>query len=165
MDQVDRIEDLSEAECLRLLSTVPIGRVVYTAHALLRVVPVAFQVEADGRLLLALLPDDAVARALDGTVAAFQADRLDERNRTGWSVVLHGPAEVVREPRARAALLRSGPRLWLPEPQPMFVRLTAELVTGRRLRPLAPADPVTADPVTDDPATADPVPHGQVTGR
>ncbi|MDH6139690.1 MULTISPECIES: pyridoxamine 5'-phosphate oxidase family protein [Kitasatospora] len=133
MDRVDRIEDLGEAECLRLLSTVPIGRVVYTEHALLRVVPVEFQLEADGRLLLALVPDGAAARALHGAVTVFQADRLDEASRTGWSVVVHGRAEVVRDPAVHARLLRTGPRPWASTAEPLFVRLTTDLVTGRRL--------------------------------
>ncbi|MCX4745249.1 pyridoxamine 5'-phosphate oxidase family protein [Kitasatospora sp. NBC_01287] len=134
MDRVDRIEDLSEAECLRLLSTVPIGRVVYTEHALLRVLPVPFHLGADGRLALAMLPGGSPARALDGTVAAFQADHLDEAARTGWSVLVHGPAALVRDREQHAELLRTGPRLWLAGQEPMFVRLTAELVSGRRLR-------------------------------
>ncbi|WP_327065815.1 pyridoxamine 5'-phosphate oxidase family protein [Kitasatospora sp. NBC_01302] len=133
MDRVDRIEDLSEAECLRLLSTVPIGRVVYTEHALLRVLPVAFQLDTDGRLLLGLPQDGQLARALDGTVAAFQADRLHEATRTGWSVVVHGQAEVVRDPARHAALLHGGPLPWVAGREPLFVTLTAELVTGHRL--------------------------------
>ncbi|GAB2720804.1 pyridoxamine 5'-phosphate oxidase family protein [Kitasatospora kifunensis] len=135
MDRVDRIEELGEAECLRLLSTVPIGRVVYTEHALLRVLPVTFELGANRCLVLALLPDSHLARALDGTVAAFQAEQLDEARRTGWSVVVHGQAEVVRDPARHTALLRSGPRPWVTELEPMFVTLTAELVTGRRLLP------------------------------
>ncbi|MFE0462789.1 pyridoxamine 5'-phosphate oxidase family protein [Kitasatospora sp. NPDC058965] len=148
MDQVDRIEELGEAECLRLLSTVPIGRVVYTEHALLRVVPVPFRVERDGRLVLVLLPGSPVLRLLDGMVCAFQVDRLDEGSRSGWSVVAHGTAEVVRDPADLAELLRTGPHSWIPERAPVFVRLSTELFTGRRLRPLG-----------------DPPPHGQVTGE
>ncbi|GAA1947507.1 pyridoxamine 5'-phosphate oxidase family protein [Kitasatospora viridis] len=151
MDRVDRIEELSEAECLRLLSTVPIGRVVYTEHALLRVVPVPFRVEADRRLLLVLPPDPVAARTLHGAVAAFQADRLDAPRRAGWSVVLHGRAEVVREPVAPAEL----PRPWLEGAEPLVVRLTAELVTGRRLSRKGTAAPaphaVTGAPREPDP--------------
>ncbi|MFE9425478.1 pyridoxamine 5'-phosphate oxidase family protein [Kitasatospora sp. NPDC006697] len=136
MDRVDRIEELSEAECFRLLSTVPIGRVVYTEHALLRVLPVPFRVEPDGRLLLVLVPDGAAARTLHGTVAAFQADRLDPEQRSGWSVVVHGRAEVLREPADPGGL----PRPWVDGPAPLLVRLDAELATGRRLHP-EPAHP------------------------
>ncbi|MDH6119893.1 pyridoxamine 5'-phosphate oxidase family protein [Kitasatospora sp. GAS204B] len=154
MDLVDRIEDLSEAECLRLLSTVPIGRVVYTEHALLRVLPVPFTLNPDGRLVLAMLPGTSLARALDGTVAAFQADHLDAPNRTGWSVVVHGPAELVRDAERQAALVRSGPRLWVTGQEPMFVLLSAELVSGRRLPPPdAPPQPTRSAPPLPAPSS------------
>lgn len=135
MDQEDRIEELSEAECLRLLGTVPVGRVVYTAHALPAVLPVAFEVAPDGRLVLALLPGSGLSRALDGTVAAFQADRLDTASRSGWSVLAHGHTVVVRDPEEYRCLLRSGPRAWATDREPMFVRFTPELLSGRRLLP------------------------------
>jgi hypothetical protein len=112
---------------------------VYTEHALLRVVPVEFQVEAGGRLLLGLVPDDTAARALHGAVTAFEADRLERAGRTGWSVVVHGRAEVVRDPAEHTRLLRTGPRLWASPAEPLFVRLTADLVTGRRLHGPVPA--------------------------
>ncbi|WP_051966463.1 pyridoxamine 5'-phosphate oxidase family protein [Kitasatospora mediocidica] len=131
----DRIETLSEAECLRLLATVPLGRVVYTAHALPGVLPVAFRVEPDGRLVLALLPGGTLSRALDGTVTAFQADDVDVAAGHGWSVTVHGHTAVVRDPRTYWELLRSGPKPWVPEPEPMFVVLTPELVVGQRLSP------------------------------
>ncbi|MFI6443857.1 pyridoxamine 5'-phosphate oxidase family protein [Kitasatospora sp. NPDC050543] len=128
-----RVETLSEAECLHLLATVPVGRVVYTAHALPAVLPVAFEVDADGRLLLALRRGGTVSRALDDTVAAFQADRLDPASRTGWSVLVRGRAEVVTDPVLHERLLRQGPRCWVGEAEPMFVAITPELVTGRLL--------------------------------
>ncbi|MFI9272698.1 pyridoxamine 5'-phosphate oxidase family protein [Kitasatospora sp. NPDC052896] len=131
MDHPDRIEDLSEADCLRLLATVPIGRVVYTEHALPAVLPVVFRLDPDGRLVLALLPDPGRSRALDGTVIAFQADHLDAAGGTGWSVLAHGRAEVLRDPARRHALLSTGPRLWLTEREPMFVLFTPELLAGR----------------------------------
>lgn len=135
MDRDDRVEDLSEAECLRLLGTVPLGRVVYTEHALPAVLPVAFRVAADGRLVLALRTGTRVARALDGTVAAFQVDDFDRAGRCGWSVLVHGRAEVVRDAGERAALHSGGLRPWIPEPGPEYVAISPELVSGRRVRP------------------------------
>jgi nitroimidazol reductase NimA-like FMN-containing flavoprotein (pyridoxamine 5'-phosphate oxidase superfamily) len=147
MEYEDPVDELSEAECRRLLATVPVGRVVYTEHALPAVLPVAFEVAADGRLVLRA--DGAAARALDGTVAAFQTDRLDPATRTGWSVLVHGRAEVVREEPAHAGRCGDGrcgdgrcgdgPRPG--GPRPVYVTLTPELVGGRRLRAApGPAD-------------------------
>jgi nitroimidazol reductase NimA-like FMN-containing flavoprotein (pyridoxamine 5'-phosphate oxidase superfamily) len=135
MDRDNRVDTLSEAQCLRLLRTVPVGRVVYTEHALPAVLPVAFAVRADDRLVLALREGSTVTRALDGTVAAFQADQLDPATRTGWSVLVHGRAEVVRDPALHEHLLRTGPRPWVDGQPQLFVLLTPELVSGRRLLP------------------------------
>ncbi|MFJ1751374.1 pyridoxamine 5'-phosphate oxidase family protein [Kitasatospora sp. NPDC088134] len=135
MDRDDRMETLSEAECLRLLGTVPLGRVVYTEHALPAVLPVAFRVSADGRLVLALRAGSRVARALDGTVAAFQVDDFDRAGRCGWSVLVHGRAEVVRGAGERAGYETGGLRPWLPEPGPEYVAIAPELVSGRRMLP------------------------------
>ncbi|MFF2042051.1 pyridoxamine 5'-phosphate oxidase family protein [Kitasatospora sp. NPDC058170] len=136
MDREEHVETLGEAECLRLLSTVPVGRVVYTEHALPAVLPVSFQVAADGRLLLAVRRLSTTARCLDGTVVAFQADLLDPATRTGWSVLVHGRADVVRDAEQYRRALRSGLRPWVGDPDPMFVALVPELVSGRRLFPL-----------------------------
>jgi nitroimidazol reductase NimA-like FMN-containing flavoprotein (pyridoxamine 5'-phosphate oxidase superfamily) len=139
MEFEDPVDELTEAECHRLLATVPVGRVVYTEHALPAVLPVAFEVAADGRLVLALRADGAAARALDGTVAAFQTDRLDPATRTGWSVLVHGRAEVVRGEPAHALRCGDGPRAG--GPRAVYVTLTPELVGGRRLRAVpGPAD-------------------------
>ncbi|MFB7666658.1 pyridoxamine 5'-phosphate oxidase family protein [Kitasatospora sp. NPDC056138] len=135
MDRDNRVETLSEAECLRLLGTVPIGRVVYTEQALPAVLPVAFEVGSDGRLVLALRAGTTVTRALDGTVAAFQADQLDPVNRSGWSVLVHGHAEPVRDPGLHEHLLRTGPRPWVSGQEQLFVLITPELVSGRLLLP------------------------------
>ncbi|WP_405362414.1 pyridoxamine 5'-phosphate oxidase family protein [Kitasatospora sp. NBC_00085] len=135
MDRDERVEPLSEAECLRLLSTVPVGRVVYTEHALPAVLPVSFEVAADGRLLLAVRRGSTTARGLDGTVVAFQADRLDPVTRTGWSVLVHGRADVVREPEQVRLALRSELWPWTGDPEPLFVALVPELVSGRQLLP------------------------------
>ncbi|MFJ8042023.1 pyridoxamine 5'-phosphate oxidase family protein [Kitasatospora sp. NPDC096147] len=135
MERDERVATLGEAECLRLLGTVPIGRVVYTEHALPAVLPVAFTVAPDGGLILGLRAGTTVTRALDGTVAAFQADQLDPVTRTGWSVLVRGRAEVIRDETARRALRRTGPLPWIGGQDPVFVRIAPELVSGRRVHP------------------------------
>ncbi|GAA1405383.1 pyridoxamine 5'-phosphate oxidase family protein [Kitasatospora putterlickiae] len=133
MDRDDPLEELGADTCLRLLGTVPVGRVVYTEHALPAVLPVSFEVTPEGRLLLAVRRGSATARGLDGTVVAFQADQLDPVTRTGWSVLVHGRADVLRDPEQIRRALGSGLRPWVGDPDPMFVSLVPELISGRRL--------------------------------
>ena len=125
---------LSRDQCLGLLRSIRIGRVVVTIGAL----PAAFPVN------FALMDDDVVFRtapgtklsALDEAVVAFQADRFDPTAGIGWSVLVQGRASVVTDPEEleRAGRLRIRP--WLRSDRPLYVRIRSEVVSGRRL----PAD-------------------------
>jgi nitroimidazol reductase NimA-like FMN-containing flavoprotein (pyridoxamine 5'-phosphate oxidase superfamily) len=138
--QLDRngLEVLSRAECLRLLGASRVGRVVVTDRAL----PAAFPVN------FALLDDDVVFLTTAGSkldaaseeqVMAFEADDIDPASQSGWSVLVQGLAGVVTDPAelAQARALRLEP--WAPAAQYQFVRIRAELVSGRRLLPRAGA--------------------------
>lgn len=129
----DGFRDLGCHECLRLLATVPIGRVVYTRQALPAVVPVNFGLDADGAVLLRTSTASELARAVDGAVVAFEADAADADTHSGWSVVVTGRAEIVTDPAEAARLERVAPRSWAPSPEEVFVRIEPELVTGREL--------------------------------
>ncbi|MFF8925882.1 pyridoxamine 5'-phosphate oxidase family protein [Streptomyces longwoodensis] len=129
----DGFRELGRHECLRLLATAPIGRIVYTRQALPAVVPVNFGLDADGAVLLRTSTASELARAVDGAVVAFEADAADMDTHSGWSVVVTGRAEVVTDPAEVARLERIGPRSWAPSPEEVFVRIESELVTGREL--------------------------------
>ena len=89
---------LSQRECLALLRTEQVGRVVFTERALPAVVPITFAV-LDDAIVLATRAGTRLARSARGGVLAFEADRLDPVTRTGWSVVVTGMAEYVVDPR------------------------------------------------------------------
>ncbi|MFE3169158.1 pyridoxamine 5'-phosphate oxidase family protein [Streptomyces sp. NPDC059224] len=124
---------LDRLECLRLLAKVPVGRVVYTRHALPAVLPVNFSLDADSSVLLCTAPNSELVRAVEGVVVAFEADEFDAENRSGWSVVVTGRATVVSSSAERARLSQTGPRSWMPTPEPVFVRIDCEMITGREL--------------------------------
>ena len=134
--QLDRngLEVLPRDECLLLLGASRVGRVVVTDRAL----PAAFPVN------YALLDDDVVflttagsklAAAEDGEVMAFEVDEIEPALRSGWSVLVQGLASVITDPdelrRARALGLEP----WTPGSPRQFVRITSELVSGRRILP------------------------------
>ncbi|MFD9434294.1 pyridoxamine 5'-phosphate oxidase family protein [Streptomyces sp. NPDC060002] len=133
MDANDGFRELDRRECLRLLVTVPVGRVVYTRQALPAVLPVNFTLDRDGAVLVRTSASSELVSAIDGALVAFEADEVDAATHSGWSVVVMGAATVVTDPAEHVRLLRSGPRSWAPAPQEVFVRIDAELVTGREL--------------------------------
>ncbi|MEV0414925.1 pyridoxamine 5'-phosphate oxidase family protein [Streptomyces sp. NPDC050448] len=129
----DGFRELGRQECLGLLATAPVGRIVYTRQALPAVLPVNFSLDSDGAVLLRISAESELVRAVDGAVVAFEADAVDAVSRSGWSVVLTGRAAVVTDQAELNRLDQTGPRSWAPSPKEVFVRIEPELVTGREL--------------------------------
>lgn len=132
----DAFRSMDRQECLRLLAKVPVGRVVYTRHALPAVLPVNFALDADSSVLLRTSAGSDLVRAVDGVVVAFEADEFDADSRSGWSVVVTGRATAVTDPAEHEQLMRTGPRSWMPIQQDVFIRIEAAMVTGRELTDL-----------------------------
>jgi nitroimidazol reductase NimA-like FMN-containing flavoprotein (pyridoxamine 5'-phosphate oxidase superfamily) len=135
---------LSQRECLALLRTEQVGRVVFTERALPAVIPVTFAV-LDDAIVLATSPGSRLARSARGGVLAFEADRLDPVTRTGWSVVVTGMAEFVADP-AEEARVRTVLDPWAPGGHNLVLRLPLTVVTGRRIE--ASGSPVTSPAAT-----------------
>ncbi|TYB45727.1 pyridoxamine 5'-phosphate oxidase family protein [Actinomadura chibensis] len=130
-DLKDGPRSLTRGECLDLMSTARVGRVVFTEQALPAVMPVGFVMDG-GDAVVGVPPGSGLAAATDGTIVAFEADDLDATGPSGWTVTVIGRARAVRDPgdHAREAL-----RAWTGGPSPEFVRISCQRVTGRRLGP------------------------------
>ncbi|GAA0913804.1 pyridoxamine 5'-phosphate oxidase family protein [Streptomyces thermoalcalitolerans] len=135
----DGFRALDRQECLRLLGKVPVGRVVYTRHALPAVLPVNFSLDTDSSVLVRTSARSDLVRAVDGVVVAFEADEFDAATRSGWSVVVTGRAHVVTDPAEHERLLRTGPDSWMPIQDNVFIRIEATMITGRELTDLRAA--------------------------
>ncbi|MGW0948945.1 pyridoxamine 5'-phosphate oxidase family protein [Streptomyces sp. NPDC002623] len=112
---------------------VPVGRVVYTRHALPAVLPINFSLDADAAVLLCTASGSDLVHAIDGVVVAFEADEFDAETRSGWSVVVTGRAGVVTDPAEHERLTQVGPSSWMPLRDEVFVRIESEIVSGRAL--------------------------------
>ena len=103
------LQVLSPAECVGLLASTPIGRVVFTDHALPAVQPVNFVLDG-WTVVMRTSPESKLAVAARNTVVAFETDDFDPVSRTGWSVTVVGYARVVTDPgeteRLAAATMR-----------------------------------------------------------
>jgi len=127
------LEELSRAECLRLLATATIGRISYTRQALPAVEPVNFALH-DGAIVIRTDSGGKLAAATRHAVVAFQADNLDPVRRSGWSVTVVGRCEEVTDTGDLDGLNTLDLQSWAPGSRNHFIRIEPAIVTGRRLR-------------------------------
>lgn len=131
MDTDRELRSLTTRESMALLATVPVGRVVFTHHALPTIRPVNFVM--DGASVVLRTGSDGSLAELDQVVVAFEADQIDERTRCGWSVLVLGKAERITDIDQLVRLAGTTTRSWAPAPRDFFLRIPFDMVTGRRL--------------------------------
>jgi uncharacterized protein len=144
------LTQLPRDECLELMASVPVGRVIYTRRALPAVELVSFAFDS-GDIVLRTDPSGRLAAAARGAVVAFQADCLDHANQAGWSVTAIGPSGEVTDPGEISRLRTIGLSSWVPGARDHFIRISPEILTGRYLgaigtRPGRPPRPFTDRP-------------------
>ena len=128
--------ELDRDEALRLLGSVPLGRIVFTRHALPTIRPVNHVLD-HGDIVIRTHEGAALTshtRQADGpgVVVAYEADAIDPDTHLGWSVVATGYAQLVTDPRELARyqeLLRP----WVEQTMDYAVRIRPDLITGIRL--------------------------------
>jgi nitroimidazol reductase NimA-like FMN-containing flavoprotein (pyridoxamine 5'-phosphate oxidase superfamily) len=133
MSHNDGFRALDRQECLRLLAKVPVGRIVYTRQALPAVLPVNFGLDTDSSILVRTSATSDLVRAVDGVVVAFEADDFNAAEHSGSSVVVTGRATAVTDPAEHERLSRTGPLSWVVTENWIFLRIEAEMVTGREI--------------------------------
>src|SRR5262245_54500863 len=125
------VEVLSRAESLALMGSVPVGRIVFTVRALPAVQPMNFVID-NGGIVIRTSPGTKLAATLRNGVVAFETDEIDSARSTGWSVTVVGRIQEITDPfeieRLDAALTA-----WAPGEREQFLKITPEVVAGRRL--------------------------------
>jgi uncharacterized protein len=126
------LEILPFDECLRLLASVPVGRVGFFADGEIVVLPVNHLV--DGQDPVFRTARGAKLSAAEGhNLVAFEADDYDEQTRSGWSVVVTGRAAGVYEESEVQRLSRRGLHPWSTAvDHPFWIRIRATSVSGRQ---------------------------------
>jgi len=131
MSTWSRVEKLEPAECLTLLSSVRLGRVGWSGPDGQQVIPVNHTV-LDGTVLFRTNLYSALADGTREGVVAFEADELDDRMRSGWSVLAVGPSEHVEDRDEMRDMFRRMGEPWAPGDRTLIARITPEQLTGRR---------------------------------
>ncbi|MTD59436.1 pyridoxamine 5'-phosphate oxidase family protein [Amycolatopsis pithecellobii] len=90
------LEILDRDECLALLATAAVGRIVFTTRGLPAVEPVKFLCRRGALWFPARAQTDLFGAARDGVVA-FEADEFDAVLETGWWVSVLGRADAATD--------------------------------------------------------------------
>jgi nitroimidazol reductase NimA-like FMN-containing flavoprotein (pyridoxamine 5'-phosphate oxidase superfamily) len=122
------LEDIGREECVRLLATVPVGRLaIGVPGAPPFVVPVNYVLDGES-IVFRSDPGEKIVQ-LRGNPVSFQVDQIDFVAHTGWSVLIQGVAHQATV--AEIEQLQLEP--WAPGEKAHWVRIVPWAITGRRI--------------------------------
>jgi nitroimidazol reductase NimA-like FMN-containing flavoprotein (pyridoxamine 5'-phosphate oxidase superfamily) len=127
------LQRLSRDECLTLMASVPVGRIIYTRRALPAVELVNFALD-HGDIVIRTDSGGKLAAAARGAVVAFEVDQVDLAGQPGWSVTAIGPSTEVTDPDELARLRTIGLKSWAPGERDHFIRISPVMLNGRYMR-------------------------------
>jgi nitroimidazol reductase NimA-like FMN-containing flavoprotein (pyridoxamine 5'-phosphate oxidase superfamily) len=126
------LEILAPQECMALLRSMPLGRIVYTQQALPAIQPVNFALDGQD-VIICTTTGSKLSAATTNSVVAFEIDDFDPHGHCGWSVVIIGQARQVNDPHEITTLKSLALRPWAPGPRDQYIRIHPEIITGRRI--------------------------------
>lgn len=133
------LEPLSEAECMQLLASGGLGRLVYTSRYGPTALPVAYLIDGESVVLgtwdPALFDEDlrtGIAQA--EFQVAVEADQINAEAREGWFVLVRGPAHHLDTESERAPFMDAGLEPWIEGVPAHFIRVNPTTIWGSRIR-------------------------------
>jgi nitroimidazol reductase NimA-like FMN-containing flavoprotein (pyridoxamine 5'-phosphate oxidase superfamily) len=122
---------LSEDECWNLLSSMSLGRLVTIMDGKPEIFPVNFATRRR-TVLFRTAQGTKLSSAVMGDWVAFEADYHDPALTWGWSVIIKGRAHLLSANEEISDAEEAPLRPWTATPKPLYVRVIAMEITGRR---------------------------------
>lgn len=122
-----RMRKLTNVRSLRLLESVSLGRIAFTANAMPEIRPVNHIV--DGGDIIIRSHVGAAILSTHGQIVSYEADTLDPDSHLGWSVIVLGRAQVVQDPAAVERYSRMV-EPWVDRQMDYLVRIRPQTITG-----------------------------------
>jgi nitroimidazol reductase NimA-like FMN-containing flavoprotein (pyridoxamine 5'-phosphate oxidase superfamily) len=126
---------LDREECLALLARNQIGRLsvnVGGGAPAIRPVNYVFDERSQSIIFRSDHGSKLFGLATSGR-AAFEVDGIDPVRQTGWSVIVVGVAQEIRDRFELRRLERAGLEPWASGPKSHWLRIRTQLVSGRRI--------------------------------
>jgi nitroimidazol reductase NimA-like FMN-containing flavoprotein (pyridoxamine 5'-phosphate oxidase superfamily) len=124
------VRTLGPAECFDLLEPGGVGRVGFASADGIMMLPVNFAVL--GKTIIFRTAPDTLLAVYANAPVSFEADRLDEEHRAGWSVLVHGHSHTITDER-QVKRLQDATRLepWADGARDVYVRIVPAWISGR----------------------------------
>ena len=126
------LELLTEQEACTLLAGGEVGRIGITLGAMPAIFPVNYRL-VDGAIVFLTAPGSKLSAAASGAVVAFEVDDYGALDRSGWSVLAIGQAEVVEDADVVDRVMATGLQPFAGGTRTAIVRIDPTFVSGRRL--------------------------------
>jgi nitroimidazol reductase NimA-like FMN-containing flavoprotein (pyridoxamine 5'-phosphate oxidase superfamily) len=126
------LELLTEEQAYQLLAGGEVGRVGITIGALPAIFPVNYRL-IDGAIVFRTAPGSKMSAATRGAVVAFEVDDYQLADRSGWSVLAVGPAEVIDDAGLASRAGDAGLEPFVDGRRSTIVRILPMFLSGRRL--------------------------------
>ena len=132
------VEPLSETECMQLLASGGVGRLVYNSRYGPVALPTTYKGDGESVVLgtwdPALFDEDlrtGIAHA--EYQVAVEADQIDPDAREGWFVLVRGAAHHLDTEAERAPFIGAGLEPWIEGVPVHFIRVTPTSTWGNRI--------------------------------
>lgn len=130
----DPVTVLSEDRCWELVAGERVGRMVVVVGDRAEIYPVNY-VTADRRIFFRSGEGNKLLELTIYPIIAFEVDHIGDDS--AWSVVVHGPARVVKSFDEAASIDALGLTPWVPDAKYNYVEITASEVSGRQFSLIA----------------------------
>jgi nitroimidazol reductase NimA-like FMN-containing flavoprotein (pyridoxamine 5'-phosphate oxidase superfamily) len=125
---------LSHPDCVNLLSTTNVARIVFVVDGWPVSLPVNYAMDGDD-IVFRTAPGVKLSAARCEGQVAVEVDGADQRYNSGWSVLVYGLANEVTDPEEVARLEHAKLVPWARGDRRSWVRIRPTQVTGRRVPP------------------------------
>lgn len=125
----DAVTELSEQEAWQLLADAPIGRLATTIGDDIELFPVNHVID-DGTVVFRTAQGSKLFELTVNPRVTYEVDGYDDA--AGWSVVVHGEAEVLSDQEELERVEQLPLRPWVATVKTNYVRIRPTSVTGRR---------------------------------
>lgn len=126
--------ELSRTECEQRLADHHVGRVAWNAPDGPQLLPVNYALYA-GEVVIRTSPSGVLGQLTSRCPVAFEIDEVDEGRRAGWSVLVRGMANQLRQPYDVARLWSTEWVVpWAGGSRTVFVAITPRTISGRTVQ-------------------------------